>query len=389
MRSLIFLLFAIGFAWSCNYQGTQSSGTFSLSGNFENAAQISLQLEELTTTDLIPIDSIYTDDTGRFYFTHTIDEAGFYILRVDGGNFLTLLIEPGETISLEGDADDLPATCKIKGSDGSRKLAYLNNTLRKNYYKVDSLAHRFQESRFKNNHQQVRQELDLAYTSIFESQQEFVKDFIDQNPRSLASIIALYKYFGNQLLLNEAEHFEYFESLSQSLAAAYPNNRHVVDLKRRVNEHRRNEQQRKSIEASLAIGKNAPEIVLPDPEGNPVALSSLRGNIVLIDFWAAWCPPCRQINPRLKDLYDTYQSKGFEIYGISLDRTREQWLSGIREDGITWTQVSDLRFWNSPVVSLYNLEGIPYAVLIDEEGRILAKGFSVKELEEMLAELLG
>ena len=119
------------------------------------------------------------------------------------------------------------------------------------------------------------------------------------------------------------------------------------------------------------------------------ALSDLRGKYVLIDFWASWCTPCREAKPRLRDIYDTYRPHGFEIYGVSLDRTQNQWLRGIEEDSLTWTQVSDLRFWSSPVVSLYNVESIPYSVLIDPEGRIIHKDLSVSELENILAGIFG
>jgi peroxiredoxin len=133
----------------------------------------------------------------------------------------------------------------------------------------------------------------------------------------------------------------------------------------------------------------APEIILPDTAGNNIALSSMRGNIVLIDFWAAWCPPCRQANHYLKRIYDEYHEKGFDIYGVSLDRTHDQWILGIKEDGINWTQVSDLRFWSSPVASLYNVESIPYTMLIDRNGKIIGKGMNPRDIRRKLEELLG
>lgn len=387
MRYLFFLFPALFLFGGCNHQKNESA-EFTISGNFSNAANISIQLEELTTRDLLPVDSTITDEEGGFSFTHMIAEAGFYILRINSENFITLLIEPGEKVRLVADASDLAGSCQIKGSPGSSRLASLNNILAANYSMVDSLKLRFHAIRSQDDFHRKRKEIESAYSEIFEQQKQLVKDFIVQNPRSLASVIALYKYFGNQLLLNENDDFEYFESLSQSLSEAYPGNTHVLDLSRRVNEYRRSQMQRQLADASLAVGTVAPEIVLPDPDGNPLALSSFRGKVVMIDFWAAWCPPCRQVNPRLKQIYKKYKPLGFEIYGISLDRTREQWLAGIQEDQISWPQVSDLRFWSSPVVNLYNVEGIPYAVLIDQEGKIVSKGFSLNQLEEILGQML-
>lgn len=388
MRHLLYLLPLIILASACGNHSSDSSGSFTVSAHLENARQIPILVEELTTQDKKPVDTLLTDDQGRFSFSHEIGQAGFYIFRINAQNFFTLVVEPGESISISGDAEALNNTLQVEGSPGSRKLAALNHSLLQSYQQVDSLAEVYQQNIDRPDLEAFRQQLDLAYTRIFESQQQYVKDFIRDNPHSLVSIIALYKYFGNRLLLNEREHFEYFEDLSQSLLIAYPDNHHVMDLKRRVNEYRRDEVQRQVTEANLAPGNPAPDIVLPDPEGNMIPLSSLRGKVVLVDFWAAWCPPCRKVNEHLRELYQKYQHQGFEIYGISLDRTREQWVAGIQEDQIEWIQVSDLRFWSSPVIGLYNVEGVPYSVLIDQDGNIVAKGLGVDELEEILGDML-
>ncbi len=358
---------------------------FLLHGKLENADQIMLSLEELTTSDLIPLDSFSTDDGGSFSHRQQIDEAGFFILRINEANHLTLVVEPGESVKIQGDAQDLADNHKIEGSPGSSLLSELNRHMRKQYVQVDSLSAVFKEHQYADDFLEIRDELIKAYREIYRSQQEYVKSFIRDNPRSLASIMALYHYFGNELLLRENEHFEYFELLSESLSRVYPTNKHVLDLSRRVNRHRRNEAQRRLASENVAVGKEAPEVILPCPEGNLVSLSSFRGKYVLLDFWAAWCAPCRKANPKLKDVYDEYQEYGFEIYGISLDRTRDQWLQGIEEDSVTWTQVSDLRIWNSPVVSLYNLEGIPYSLLIDPEGIIIKKDLNPESLRDTLS----
>lgn len=386
MRKFFILAFFSVLAISCTNGRFGGEAVFELEGALENAESAQLLFEELTTNNLIPLDTITTDARGNFKLSGPIESPGFYILRVDRNNFITLLLEPGEKVRIGGDATNLPRTYVVKGSKGSDLLAELNRSQQDSYKKVDSLASVFREIQGEENFAALKQEIDLAYTRVFEEQQDYVKGFIDQHPHSLASIIALYQFFGNQVLLKETDDFEYFERLSGSLSETYPDNKHVLDLKRRVNELRRSEKQRLEVEQSLAIGEMAPEVVLPDPDGNPVSLSSLRGKVVLIDFWAAWCNPCRIANPKLKAFYDRYRNKGFEIYAISLDRNREQWVQGIKEDKINWIQVSDLRFWNSPVVSLYNVEAIPFNVLVDQEGRIMARGLSMRQLEEILAE---
>lgn len=346
---------------------------FLITGQLENGAEKVIVLEELTPNDLIPLDSFSTDDHGTFSHRQQIDEAGFFIFRVGEDSHVTLVVEPGEEIILHGDAESLAEHHHVKGSKGSVLLSELNRHLGEQYSRVDSLVEVFEERRYADDFMEIRDELMEVYREIFRAQQEHVKTFIRENPRSLAAIIALYQYFGNRLILKEQEHFEYFELLSESLSRVYPTNKHVLDLSRRVNRHRRNEAQRQRASEQIAVGREAPEVILPSPEGEMIALSSFRGNYVLVDFWAAWCAPCRKANPKLREVYDKYHENGFEIYGISLDRTREQWLKGIEEDGVTWPQVSDLRIWNSPVVSLYNVQGIPYSLLIDPEASSLKR----------------
>jgi|LSQX01.2.fsa_nt_gb thiol-disulfide isomerase/thioredoxin len=386
MRLRVFIPLLSVLAFACSNGKFGDSEGFEIEGRLENAANAQLLFEELTTNNLIPLDTIETDPSGRFHFEGEITTPGFYILRYDRNNFITFLLDAGEKVKLTGDAQQLPQSYGVEGSEGSTLLAELNTFQRNSYERVDSLAAIFREIQGSDDFIEQKKELDLAYTRVFEEQQQYVMDFIDEHPGSLASIIALYQFFGNQALLRETDHFDYFEKLAGSLSQVYPDNKHVLDLKRRVNEWKRGQLQREEVEAILAVGNEAPEIILPDTKGNPIALSSLRGKVVLIDFWAAWCKPCRIANPKLKELYEQYRDKGFEIYGVSLDRNREQWIQGIKDDKINWIQVSDLRFWNSPVVSLYNVEAIPYSVMLDREGRILAKGLSMIELEIFLAE---
>lgn len=389
MRKYPFLIFISAALISCMGPERSKVKDVILEGTLANAGDRLIYLEELTTTDLIPVDSVRADAEGNIYYEQAVQDAGFYILRVDEKQFVTLLLEPGEKLLISGDANRLGQTFEVSGSPGSELVSLLNKQQWADYAKVDSLNKIYRERKYDPDFQQERERLLRAFSDIFEQHQEFIKQFITDNPESLASILALYQNFGNRLVIREHEHFEYFDRLSQSLSEVYPDNKHVVDLKRRVSEHKRVESQRQMAEESLAIGSPAPDIVLPDPEGNQIALSSLKGNVVLIDFWAAWCPPCRRSNQELKKIYEKYQDRGFEIYAVSLDRTLSQWVLGIQEDGITWTQVSDLRFWSSPVVSLYNVEAIPHSVLIDKDMRIVAKGLTPRQLETKLAQLFG
>ncbi len=141
------------------------------------------------------------------------------------------------------------------------------------------------------------------------------------------------------------------------------------------------------MKKKMAIGQMAPDFTLPDQQGKPVSLSSFKGKITLVDFWASWCGPCRAENPNVVNAYERFHSKGFEILGVSLDTKRDAWLQAVTEDRLTWIQVSDLKGWSSKVAEEYGIQSIPSNVLLDTEGRILAKDLREEELSNKLNEL--
>jgi peroxiredoxin len=138
---------------------------------------------------------------------------------------------------------------------------------------------------------------------------------------------------------------------------------------------------------TVAIGSEAPEIALPSPGGEVVALSSLRGKYVLVDFWAKWCGPCRQENPNVVRVYNKFKERGFEVFGVSLDRNKNDWVQAIEEDGLNWTHVSDLKYFNSEAARTYNINAIPFSILLDPKGIIIAKNLRGRALESKLEEI--
>lgn len=141
--------------------------------------------------------------------------------------------------------------------------------------------------------------------------------------------------------------------------------------------------------SAVQVGQAAPDISLPTPAGEAISLSSLRGKYVLVDFWASWCRPCRAENPNVVRVYNKYKDKGFEILGVSLDRSKDAWVKAIEKDGLTWPHISDLKFWQSAAAKTYGVSAIPYTVLVGPDGKVIAQNLRGASLERKLEELFG
>jgi thiol-disulfide isomerase/thioredoxin len=371
---------------SCN--GERSS--FKVSGNLDNGAGMKIYLEEMTSTEMIPIDSTLIDDAGGFELNGSSPENRFYAIHTLPESFIYILAGKGDKITIEGDAKALSSTYTVAGSEDSRLIRELTEEQNKVLARIYQLNRIFTDSVHSPDFMDIKVGLDSVYEGILEAHRKYTFAFIEDNLHSQASLMALYQQVGPRYyVLDPEKDFKYFSMVDSSLGILYPESDAVQDLHRQVDELKRKKMVESMSGAQLRTGSQAPEIALPSPDGDTILLSSLRGSYVLLDFWASWCPPCRKENPNLVKIYEKYHDKGFEIYQVSLDKTRDAWLRGIEEDGLHWIHVSDLKFWNSIVVPIYNIQGIPMSFLLDRRGRIVAQNLRGDLLDQELKKIFN
>ena len=234
---------------------------------------------------------------------------------------------------------------------------------------IADLQQKYQTAMSRGNVDEAKK-AEIDYSAMLDNMKFFTKNFVKEHNESVvAAYITLVQ------LATQIEGAE-LDSIAAKFPAEISNSEYVIKVKEIADAIKK-----------TAIGAVAPDFTMNDPAGKPVQLSSLRGKVVMIDFWASWCAPCRQENPNVVKLYQKYNAKGFEIIGVSLDRTREEWVKAIEDDQLSWVHVSDLQFWQNSAARLYSVNSIPQTYLLDKEGKIIAKGLRSEQLAAKLAEL--
>lgn len=371
--AILYLLLSITLLSACSNSNTANG--FELKGKLTNAHGDTVFLEHLGTKELKVIDTAVLDEAGEFVMNPNITEIGFYRLKTSPKNFATFIFDENEKVSITGDVANLGNTYKVEGSVDSKLFWEINQASAKSYRQRDSIQKMFQNFVNTSNMDSIRIDsmsnaLEKPYTALLNSHNEYLKKFVEEHPSSFSSLVAIQQ-------LPPEEYMDLYFKLDDGLYSKYPNSNYIKAFHESVSAGRK-----------LAIGTVAPEINMNTPEEKPLALSSLKGKVVLVDFWASWCGPCRAENPNVVKAYNKYKAKGFDIYSVSLDKDMDKWKQAIKADNLTWkNHVCDFKFWQSPVVSLYNFNAIPTNVLIDREGKILAKNLRGEDLDKKLEEV--
>lgn len=363
MKNIVIgLLIALSFM-AC--QGPKDK--FSIKGSIAGVETGKVYLQKVVNGRPQSIDTAEVQD-GKFEFTGKMEVPDFRILRLNDQDYFAQFFLDNSNIKVVASKDSLLSTT-ITGSASQDIFKSYIDEMEKMSKEVAKIQEKYQSAMTNGNSDEAKK-AEIDYNALVENNKVFTKNFVkEHNTSAVAAYITLLQ------LSSQIESAE-LDSIVNKFPQEISQSEHVIKLKEIADEMRK-----------TAVGVMAPDFTMNDPQGNPIQLSSLRGKVVMIDFWAAWCGPCRRENPNVVKLYQQYHDKGFEILGVSLDQKKEDWVEAIQDDQLTWLHVSDLQYWQNSAARLYSVSSIPQTFLLDQEGKIIAKGLRSEQLAEKLNEL--
>jgi len=328
----------------------------------------------------VPVDSVKLNADGKGTIKVPTMPLDLYQLVLDNDKVI-LALDSNESVKVEASLGQLSMPKSVTGSANSEAL----HAFYRDAKTFDDERERLRVAVSSNGDTVLIRQFNNLNAAFYEK----CKTFASEHASSPAALTALGR-------LDMQRELPIFKTVRDSLRKTMPRSGFFATMRDQVDRleqqeivMKMQEEEMKRLSNLLPSGGAAPEIQQQTPDGGTYALSQLRGKVVLIDFWASWCRPCRIENPNVKKIYAKYASKGFEILGVSLDRDHAAWVKAIKDDGLPWKHVSDLGFWNNAAAQEYGVQSIPYTVLVDREGNILEKGLRAHELDAKLAAIFG
>ncbi|MGZ8560266.1 MAG: redoxin domain-containing protein [Flavisolibacter sp.] len=375
MKFFLFILVAL--LVSCNDEEHES---FEVEGTIKNINPATVYLEENPANGQPMIIDSSVVEQGKFNLSATVKEEGLFTLRAkDQAYPFALVINDSRKVIVDADPSNLQAPYTVKGSEASQALVQFDRSVNEKLSthltlvrEVDSLSKMSVTDPSQKKYNDSLTNLRFAqYEANVEALKQYARNFIDESKSPILVLYALgsFQTKASQYGLRGFTKPETTEIITRA-SEKFPQHSVIAD-------------QKSKMKPSLA-----PAFTLPDTLGNPVSLAAFRGKYVLVDFWASWCAPCRKENPNIVATFNRFKDKNFTILGVSLDKDKNEWMQAIKDDGLNWNHVSDLKFWNSEAAALYGVRSIPYNVLVDPAGNIVAENLHGNELGTTLEKFL-
>lgn len=368
------------FTFACN-----KPNGFVISGKITNAEEKYLYLDELKVSSSVPVDSVKLEKDGSFKFKGKISYPNFYLLKLNEKNFVTLLVDTTEKITVYGDAANFSRDYIVEGSPGSLLVQELNKHLTSTKYKLDSINSRINAFRNRADYSIQKRKWDQELAQIKQNQISYSTGFVQKHPFSMSSVLALYQKFDDSNYV--VQDLQSLKVAASALNSIFPKSEHVKALYANTQRLMVQEKNSRLKDFIAENGENSPDINLPNVNGREVSLSSLTGKVILIQFWSALNRDSRIQNEALVELYSKYKTRGLEIYQVSVDTDRNAWLTAIEQDGLSWINVGDMNGSNS-ATSFYNIQSIPSNYILDRERRIVSRNLKGPELDEAIGKLI-
>lgn len=355
-----------------------SAGSFAqeievkVSGMVFNSTQDSVHLARFFGDRYEYYESVKLSKDGEFKFNSKLPFPDYYVLKF-GSQHVNLILKNGSDIKVYGDGKNLSLFANIVGSDETKNMNEFLRSIYQWQQKSDSANQVVAQDPSKK--EALTKEMNSAY-SVFQGEQ---RTFVAQNANSPALFPILQ-------FIDPNKDFASYEAIVNQINTGFGDSPTVKGLVANLESYKAEQYKNDP----MAPGKLAPDFEEKKADGTTMKLSDLRGKVVLLDFWASWCGPCRRENPNVVAQYNKYKDDGFTVMSVSLDKSKEAWLAAIEKDGLVWpNHVSDLQQWSSRVGALYGVRSIPFTVLIDQEGKIIKTNVRGEDLQLQLSRIYG
>lgn len=382
MKNLLLIATFVLFLFAC-----EEDNTYTINGKITGAENKTLFLDFLTLTEQNVIDTIETDENGEYQFNGLVSEKGFYRIRTEENLFWIFLLDNKYKLKIDADAKDPTlTTLSVSGNDDAVDFHNTVKFMQEQQGRLSAYQTQFQ----------TLQSQGYGLDTLLKVQEALKVESENISNDIVKKVSSSSNMFSRLYLISFVDPGNNFDLVNNELTKwkeTNPNSPYIAGFEQRVNQAlaaKQQEEIKTQLAAKTAVGTLAPEIQMKNPQGIDLKLSDLRGTVVLVDFWASWCKPCRFENPNLVKAYEKFKDRGFTVFSVSLDKDRNSWVNAIEKDKLVWdSHVSDLKAWQNAAAKEYGVSGIPAAFLIDKEGNIIAKdGLRGAELEKTLEGLL-